>query len=312
MQVFSVVKSFFTIGYPTKVARRSGVVIQQDGYIASLLAGILVTACYVGIASSRYITFNVDEYFNLCHLQIAYGVFVGSNIVGLLFLICRAKAHRTVDAVHSDADREETWRQRAQTVIPLFGMLIFLLGIVLLDLSMCFSYIACLATTGKCYLRLTGYLGLMYHLLRCMFAICIYLFICIYSSSRYRRFTNPRVVRYLLCLMVACMLFLYYDLESYFIAGAPVDYFDQCNQDPKDFHLLSRDERCTCYISEEFLFAYKIQGFLSPFYVEFFLLATERVLHMFASLGKDDDESLDGKPCSGRKCCRCMYMYINL
>ena len=241
--------------------------------------------------------FDVTRWISLSRLQTVLIAFVGANVVGLLFLICRAKPCRQQSS--TAARLKPTWRQQAQIVIPLFGMLVFLLGIMLLDLSLCYAYLACLASTGACYQRTSGYIGMTYHLLRCVFSICIYLFICIYSSSRYRRFTNPRVVRYLLCLMVACMLFLYYDLESYFIAGAPIDYFDQCNQDPKDFHLLSRDERCTCYISEEFLFTYGIQGFLSPFYVEFYLLATERVLHMFSSLETDISgaNTADGKRC---------------
>ena len=295
--MLSAFSSFFTIGYHTKVLQQTGVVIQQDGYIASLLAGILVTSYFIGLSLSRYMIYDVTRWISLPQLQTFLIAFVGANVVGLLFLICRAKPRRRQQSSRATS-LISNWRQHAQTVIPLFGMLVFLLGIMLLDLSMCYAYLACLASTGACYQRTSGYIGMMYHLLRCVFSICIYLFICIYSSSRCRRFTSPVIARYLLCLMVACMLFLYYELESYFIAGAPVDYFDQCNQEPDT---LSRDEKCTCLMSDEFIFAYDVQGELHPFYVEFFLLATERVLHMFSSQGNDEDDLIDRKHCLYRK-----------
>ena len=293
----SVIECFFTIGNHTKVARNSGVVLQQDGFIASLMAGILVTSVFVGGSLSRYITRELDKFIDIDQVHIGLLVLLSVNIVGLLVVMFQSKRRQTsVDAVSAHASRHrspppQTWRKTASSVILLIGLLIFLLGILLESLSLAFAYVMCLATTTHCYQqRALSYSVVAYFLLKCIFCVCIYLFICMHSSPKYRwRRGGSRAVRYLLCLTVACMLFLYYNQEAFFLLR-PAEYFDFCELEPR---LLTRDEQCVCGTTPEFTAAFRLGDRVAAFYVEFFLLASERLLHLFSSMSSCSGEADD-------------------
>ena len=283
-------RSFFRIGYHKKIERPSGVVIQQDGFIASMMLGMLVTALLIGLSSSRYLLraqkymFVIDMFF----VQIGLILLLAVNIIGLIFVMCHTKTHTALNAVAGTEQSDTTtfcqnWRQESQRIFPLVGLGTFLVGILFVEVPKWFAFLVCVVTSNQCYERSRGYIGLIYHTLVPVFCVCTFLFVCTHSRTTHA-FPSSSFLRYFLGLIVACILFMYFDLETW--CFIPNTYHDYCNL-PSD--QLAPEEQCNCLKGPIFDFANNVEDYLQPFYVEFFLLAAERVVHMFNSMRIADD-----------------------
>ena len=260
--------------------------------MAAIMAGMLVMSFLVSLTSCRTILRELDKTVKGYYYMFAVITFLSFNSIGLCFIICKRRLRHVVSVVDQYSSIETTsssWRQRAQTAIPLAGLFVFLLGILVMELAKTASFVTCLVKVHECYDRIGGYVGTIYHIVKCTFCICVFVFICVYSLSKYRLHSSCMFLRYLLCLLAACMLYLYYDLEAWVFAS--YIYNEHCKLDAK---LLTPAEQCGCFKTTLFNLAYDIEDQLAPFYVEFFLLATERVLHMFSAIKTDDVDANTG------------------
>ena len=88
----NVFECVFTVGKHTKV--EGGVLRQQDGSITSILIGILVTACFYGLASSRYITTDASRVIKEENLLIGLSVLFILNTCGHISFFSKSGTKR--------------------------------------------------------------------------------------------------------------------------------------------------------------------------------------------------------------------------
>ena len=263
-------KSIWTNGYHRVVDPKTGVVLRMDGFISSILGGVFVTSVFTGLASTRFIVADVDSAVKPYVVRLALALFFAVNIGVLVYFMCRPRWTQRSQGFRNT-------REKVQAVIPLAGLFIFLFGILLMDFSNLFGYLSCVfGRHNKHYDLMSGLVAIFYYFLKSVFALCVYIFICLYSLPE-RKFRSSSAVRYFLCLIAACSLFLYYDFETW-ISSPPSDY-DYC-----DDKQLSKGQLCNCRKTSDFAFGHSVEENLQPFYVEFLLLVAERVLHMFNSM----------------------------
>ena len=282
MGLRTAVRSLLTNGYHKRIDRKSGVVLRMDGYIAALLAGVFMTSLFVSLSSIRFFVRDVDKAVKPFVVKLALSVFFGFGIVVLFVLNCRrvclANLKRPVVRGVSNT---------AQTLIPLFGLAGFLVGILILEVWNSMAYISCFYDGHTGYEVVPAVTGLAYHALKCVFVTFLFLFICLYSHTPFR---SSCLIRYFLCLIVASALFLYFDFETF--VSSPALSYEYCSEPRQQ---LSPTQQCNCRKTEMFEFAHDKENLMQPIYVEFFILAAERVLHMFAIMNTDTEEVDTGR-----------------
>ena len=173
MGLRTAVRSLLTNGYHKRIDRKSGVVLRMDGYIAALLAGVFMTSLFVSLSSIRFFVRDVDKAVKPFVVKLALSVFFGFGIVVLFVLNCRrvclANLKRPVVRGVSNT---------AQTLIPLFGLAGFLVGILILEVWNSMAYISCFYDGHTGYEIVPAVTGLAYHALKCVFVTFLFLFIC--------------------------------------------------------------------------------------------------------------------------------------
>ena len=134
------IRSFFTIGYHSSVSRVSGLVLQQDGFVSSLMACLLLTAFSVAFTTSRYFSLGQTKPVRLEHVQLGVSFLLLINTCVLFVVTCRKNVREQISFVDATVDAN----RRKEIVIPLFGLLLFLVGILAMEISGSVGYLTCL------------------------------------------------------------------------------------------------------------------------------------------------------------------------
>ena len=279
--------SFFTLGKHKRLSEDDrGIVVRQDGYIASWMFGLLLAAFLFVVTLSRRLSlqqkYPVEEYFK----QIVLIVVMGIGIVGLLAATCSDAVQRRISKTDDDDNSQNNANIPSHVKwhysVPLVGLALFLAGIFAMDVLKLIAYSACLKADPHDYGPGRAVAGMFYHLFKCIFCLTILLFLFVYRNPR-RHLYGISHVRYFFALVAAAILFLYFDLEvlhSYESTSA----HEYCS---KAARKLTLAQNCFCLKTSEFKSALGAGAYLSPFYIEFFLLATERLLLMFNNMRHD-------------------------
>ena len=188
------VRSFFTIGYHSSVSRVSGLVLQQDGFVSSLMACLLLTAFSVAFTTSRYFSLGQTKPVRRQDVQVFTGFLMLVNTCGLFVVTCcrhvRGRITFTGAQTTTDTNRR---KRKLQVVIPLFGLFLFLVGILAMELSRSVCHLICLVRADG-YIpqhRFAGWVSFLYHVIKSVFTVAVFLFICVFSASS--RQETPKV-----------------------------------------------------------------------------------------------------------------------
>ena len=231
---------------------------------------------------------------NHYHVQIALIVVMSVASAGLLFLTCVRRLRERISVRHIPADdgamtssSAAMRRVRAHVWIPLVALFVLLVGIVLMNLLQIVAHVDCfdVLSSSVGYTSQHAAVGVLYHASMCTFCLAMFLFVCVFCLA-YMRMRRTSALRYFLCLLLTAMLFLYFDLELTVLQ--PVN-----NMCPS--HNLTRCEQCIRRETKHFQTALKMERLLLPFYLEFFVLATDRLLPVFGTNVSDGGHHVTGK-----------------
>lgn len=290
MSCWDVFRSLLTVGFHKKVVRRNGVaVIQQDGYISSLMLYLFVTAVLIGLMLSYNLSDKIDPPNAQYPVLGASSLVILLSICGLLTVTFNAKVRRMIHCYRLCsttfiAGYLRNWARNAQTVIPVMGMLFFLIGIQFMELSRALAYTECIISHGFYTYR---FLVIVVHLLNSGFSVSVFLFICVYSSKQ-RDLVNSSRIRYILALILAAMTYFYVDMTVFIHWSRTGSSVNICESASKQLR-----QQCVCMKTKLDAAANGVGRYMHPFYIEFFLLAIERMFHRFDSMGPDH-RSLSG------------------
>lgn len=284
-----VFKTLLTIGY----AKRSGGIVavpQPDGYISSLMTYLLLTAAMIALMLSQTLSLSQTTSVTRHFIFLTVSIVLAGSTCALLTVTCCARVRRriSVDCQPRPGLSSLSWRVCAQTIIPLLGLLLFLLGILLIEIMKSIAYASCLANSG--YKRKTlarGVIGFSYHVIKSIFSISVFTFICVYSTPR-RCLINSARIRYLLAVFLATMTYLYTDMAAYTYFFQSVEYSRPiCYRTPPPEMTLH--QQCVCVKTAQFHRAAVVQQYVHPFYIEFLMLAIERMFHVFSVMKGEND-----------------------
>ena len=277
------IESFFTVGHHHRQVAPSGhVVLQQDGFISSVIACLFVTAMVVVLSLAPVMRLNQASSGELFFGQFVLSIVVAFSTVMLLVTGCNkniqnylsvSRQRNNLDARNCTADM----RERLQYVIPLATLFLFLIAVLIMDCAIVFAFSQCFDARNSTFFF--DAFTVCYHLIKSAFYCGLFWFLTVYSLPS-RNFWNLSCVRFILGLLVTALLCLYVDFEvTYSRQIATKNHL--CAHDGVNMTLA---QQCVCQNTQGFQFAFSIRDLLYPIYVQFFLIATESLILMLISL----------------------------
>ena len=277
----------------------NGNIKYQDGYISSIMIFVVLFTLGICLGIGQYITTEQTKPIDKYMVEITMTIYMMLCIVFIVVVTCtkiQKKITKTKEedqtselqlstGLKENDDNESRKKKMFEIfikVLPLIGIVFFLLGVIALDVFRIIAYASCIGELG--YYVTEAITSIIYHIVRICFATFITYFCCtfLYNDIIFR---NIWPVRYGLMLLQACLLCIWG--ESQLFESKEIFESNTTGTSTQVF-----ENQCKNRSNDNFAFSEDVGVYLFPLNVEFSLLVSECVLHIFLTMGKQREEGV--------------------